>query len=487
VDTYCPELWAWAEAYFRGLEGDQRFPGGRYACAQALIERRLPFLEGMALGEVCHIVQLGLSQRHVLGYLDGSIVPFHHSEDYIKQQCAARGEPVNFGRFGRKVSSELRVATWQNIRECILDIFNTQLMRGHAGVITLSNVKRLFRFNYNLELSETALGHARLHDVLQDERLGQLCAVRCLDGRQVLVHCEDGTRPDATRSVDATRRDAHIRVSASSAATTWQTVPTARTPNYATPVVRVSNYSMPVVTPNYSTPVVPPASPQFQYLSSASSSIQEAMRFHTSPLAPAQHQSVPQPTWQQVHEAWRHEPAAPIMERSPDQSRWKSAAAWHQGSWQQPPPQPQTRDAARAFGQLPWDHDSRIALCGAPAETHSPSPNYHTLPQRHTSAPLPEFADSAAPWEPPTAPPAMLAPDLQEDCGVPPPWNAEAPAQASTCDEGSAGISDILEQDSDPDAACAAFDLSMNKEAWPPTEDAVPPVRFTSVVALWSV
>merc|ERR1711953_346021 len=54
ADNYPEELWAAAEAYFKSL-GDSTelaLPGGRYASAQALAERRLPFLSGNSLGQL---------------------------------------------------------------------------------------------------------------------------------------------------------------------------------------------------------------------------------------------------------------------------------------------------------------------------------------------------------------------------------------------------------------------------------------------------
>jgi len=57
--------------------------------------------------------------------------------------------------------------------------------QGH-GSIPLSNVKRLFRSRFHLELSETALGHAKLSELLQDDRLSEVCAVR-LQGHGYVV------------------------------------------------------------------------------------------------------------------------------------------------------------------------------------------------------------------------------------------------------------------------------------------------------------
>ncbi|CAK0861907.1 unnamed protein product [Prorocentrum cordatum] len=76
-DVYPAELWAAAAAYFEGLPEEQmQLPGGRYSCAQALLRRRAPFLSGYTLGQACHIVELGIALHKILGYSNGSVVPY---------------------------------------------------------------------------------------------------------------------------------------------------------------------------------------------------------------------------------------------------------------------------------------------------------------------------------------------------------------------------------------------------------------------------
>ena len=61
-------MWQAAEAYFESLDDAHMvLPGGRYSCAQALVSRGLEFLSGRSLGQVCHIVQLAISQK-LLGF-----------------------------------------------------------------------------------------------------------------------------------------------------------------------------------------------------------------------------------------------------------------------------------------------------------------------------------------------------------------------------------------------------------------------------------
>jgi len=184
-DDYPPNLWAAAAAYFESLQGPEMLlPGGRYACAQVLIQRQLPFLAGRSLGAVCHIVQLAVSQKRILGYLEGNMVPFGRSVDFIKEQCAVYQQPVSFAK---KAVPEMPLASWEEARICLWEILCSASVHGQPGVITLSNVKRLFRSRFNLELSETALGHSRLNELLQDPRFSDICCMELQGKSQVVV------------------------------------------------------------------------------------------------------------------------------------------------------------------------------------------------------------------------------------------------------------------------------------------------------------
>jgi hypothetical protein len=57
-----------------------------------------------------------------------------------------------------------------------------------AGSMPLSNVKRLFRSRFRVELSETALGHSKLSELLNDPRLQDICFVRLQGHGYVVVH-----------------------------------------------------------------------------------------------------------------------------------------------------------------------------------------------------------------------------------------------------------------------------------------------------------
>jgi hypothetical protein len=178
-DPYPCELWTQAASYFESLDEEQMvLPGGRYACAQALLLRDLPFLASCSLGQACHIIQLAVSQKKILGYRDGDTVPYRFSQSRAKEECAAQHQPSSS-------NSELTVATWDVVRNCLKEMLECA-PGPRPGCVTVSNVKRIFRMKYQIELSETALGYSKVTDLLQDPRLHDMCSVQ-LQGRGYAV------------------------------------------------------------------------------------------------------------------------------------------------------------------------------------------------------------------------------------------------------------------------------------------------------------
>lgn len=178
-DPYPCEMWKQATEYFESLDEQQMvLPGGRYACAQALLMRDLPFLASCSLGQACHIIQLAVSQKKILGYRDGDTVPYRFSQSRAKEECAAQQQPSSS-------NSDLAVATWDVVRHCLKQMLECA-PGPRPGCVTVSNVKRIFRMRYQIELSETALGYSKVTDLLQDDRLHDLCSVQ-LQGRGYAV------------------------------------------------------------------------------------------------------------------------------------------------------------------------------------------------------------------------------------------------------------------------------------------------------------
>lgn len=193
-DPYPFEFWAAATCYFQSVQPvESALPGGRYACAQALSARDLPFLEGLSLGRICHFVQLAISHRKLLGYKNGALVPYVVSHSMVKDCCATEQAPLlaakdaffvppRFSTGGGDAqhclsAGRLPVATWEMARACVQDILKDAHFKGSASV-PLSNMKRIFRTHCHCEFSETALGHTKLSELLQDVRMTDICRLQ---------------------------------------------------------------------------------------------------------------------------------------------------------------------------------------------------------------------------------------------------------------------------------------------------------------------
>lgn len=184
TDPYPEQVWEAANIYFEQLsEEDGVLPGGRYVCAQVLRSRNLPFFRNLTLGRICHFVQLAISTRKLLGYLDGGITSYKRSHSYVKDSAALQNELCS-----QVTASGLRVASWEDARNCIKHILIDALNSGEDKV-PLSNIKRICRSQFCIELSETSLGHSKLSDFLQDLRLSDICTVRLQEqGYFVMPH-----------------------------------------------------------------------------------------------------------------------------------------------------------------------------------------------------------------------------------------------------------------------------------------------------------
>lgn len=180
-DPYPEEMWKSAQDYFEVMERENgSLPGGRYATALALMKLDLPFLSTYSLGELCHIVELAMTTRKLLGYLEGAIVPYACSHSRVKDFAAEH-------RVGNGTASQqLPLATWDVARTCLREILASATRKGKASV-PLSTLKRLYRSRFHTELSETALGYTKLTELLQDPRIADLCTVRLLEQGYVLT------------------------------------------------------------------------------------------------------------------------------------------------------------------------------------------------------------------------------------------------------------------------------------------------------------
>jgi hypothetical protein len=177
-DDYEERLWSEFAEWLGSCGEEISAVGGRYVYALALMSCNLPFLVGYSLGYVSHIVQLAMTQRRLLGYRNGAIVPYIASRTMMKQHCADNRQSCR--------KTKLSVATWDVLRTCLRELLDIHCL-GNVGGIPLSNVKRSLRSTYKVDLSETVLGHATTSDVFKDERLQDICTLRLHEKGYVLV------------------------------------------------------------------------------------------------------------------------------------------------------------------------------------------------------------------------------------------------------------------------------------------------------------
>jgi len=179
IDLYPDHLWAALSAYLDFVGADEMaLPGGRYACARVLVSRGLALFKGYSLGQICHIVQLAISQRRLLGYRDGCLCPYKYSEGWVKEQCAVAQAPTG--------QESCPVVSWEEARVLLRQLLSSHRQSENGG-ISISNLKRLFRLDFQRELSQTVLGHIRLLDLLNDPHLQDICTLHAQPNGQVLV------------------------------------------------------------------------------------------------------------------------------------------------------------------------------------------------------------------------------------------------------------------------------------------------------------
>jgi len=182
VDSYPEELWVHLKAYIERCPCDSaavRLPGGRYESAKALRQQCPAFLAGRSLGEVCHVVQLALTRRKILGYSNGCMVPYQHSQSQAKEKCASLQRPCSGS--GGNVAS-MPIATWDVARSCLQEILES----APSHEVPLPNVKRFFCSRFNIQLSETMLGYSKVSDLLQDKHFHDICGIK-LQGSSYVV------------------------------------------------------------------------------------------------------------------------------------------------------------------------------------------------------------------------------------------------------------------------------------------------------------
>jgi hypothetical protein len=204
-DPYPAGLWLKVKVFLQGeaeneMEGARGWPGSRYEFAKWM-RSHLNCLAEQSLGRVCHLVQLCISKKELLGYRQGNLVPFQLSDDCRKKSHALLNLPTQIQ------PGEKYVRTWEQAGELI-----ARVLAQNKGEVQLSSLKVMCRKMFHMELSECALGHAKLSHFLQDHRLkspsGGCFALEQHGPKWHIVHRERSERserkvstPDSERKV----------------------------------------------------------------------------------------------------------------------------------------------------------------------------------------------------------------------------------------------------------------------------------------------
>jgi len=184
-DPYPPAMWEHFERYLQTIlqRGNRRFftfNKGRHGCATELLRRALPFFNGLVLGELCHVVQIALSVRNLLGYTKAKeIVPWSLSDTGKKARNAQVGKPTVSTK---DKSQPAFIMDWDTLTQVLLVIFSAQ----DATAMPLSMLKDKVR-SAGYELSETAFGRTKLADLLKDRRLHEICQVTSAGGQLTIA------------------------------------------------------------------------------------------------------------------------------------------------------------------------------------------------------------------------------------------------------------------------------------------------------------
>jgi len=177
-DDYPEAMWQQAAGYLRSLPPSVTMPGDRWACAQQLAKEGLPFFAGRSLGRLCHVVQLAISQRRLLRYSMGRLVPYANLCGNARYAPAAM--PLNANAQGQR-----RTAAWPEVVDGIHSLLKTA--PSAKGVVPLSNVKRLFRSQLRLELDEAAVGCEKLSAVFERLMAERQCEFQQQPGGLVIA------------------------------------------------------------------------------------------------------------------------------------------------------------------------------------------------------------------------------------------------------------------------------------------------------------
>jgi hypothetical protein len=200
-DVYPEAMWSKLAVYFHHLISDNLmngencwFQGGRYGAAKDLRGRQLPFLEGLSLGELSHIVQLALTNeqgggRGLLSYQpDKTIAPRSLSQ---RHRLADLGLPVGEGpqrRVGQGCANDDE--RWAELRH-VLRVVLSDHPEGRSLALLKVDIERRF----GMILDQSVFREVKLSHVFESLELRNLFEVRRASqaggASQVIVYLKD--------------------------------------------------------------------------------------------------------------------------------------------------------------------------------------------------------------------------------------------------------------------------------------------------------
>lgn len=161
------------------LDGEHTFAGGRYGMARELMQRELPFLSKLSLGEVCHMVQLAIQHRRLIVYHRKMLKPI---QTVLCQLSPANGNGP--GSEGEEI---------KDMDDLCVVLF--RMLIHHPQGIRLCRMKQMIKHELCRKLSEMAFQCTKLIELFNQEPLSETFILDTEnDGKSIYVRLGDPSK-----------------------------------------------------------------------------------------------------------------------------------------------------------------------------------------------------------------------------------------------------------------------------------------------------
>jgi len=180
--------------------------------ASELRRLRLPFLEGLRLGEICHIVHLAIKRR-LVAYSGSTLIPgkMHHvcRNASVRIPTIAKGFTERLRddkdeKFSLSNGDNAKVYV-QNEKELCSIVREVLSSVANGQGLDISKLKREVLNRFNIVLSETQFGCTKLLELFQTTSLSRICLVKSVENmhrihlRENVLECSSkATSPRTT-------------------------------------------------------------------------------------------------------------------------------------------------------------------------------------------------------------------------------------------------------------------------------------------------